>query len=237
MYIDANIFYGLAVSQPLPYDEIKFIGGASVSQRVREKNVELEVISNPPDPDTGYFVEVDLKNPDEMKEKAKNFRLSFENKISPEDKFFFHIRRETKHILFHKIWKSMILKCDCGDKKKNLIHYRMLKSYARLGIKVQKVHEVISFRQCNWLERNINFNTQKRKKAENDFQRDFYILLKNAFFGKMEIVCNRIKVKITKKDDNDIFNKQQSNFTFNGIQKSYTIYDSYPFKQIEVLLV
>ena len=34
-----------------------------------------------------------------------------------------------------------------------------------------------------WLEKYINFNTQKNK-AENDFEEDFYELLNNAFYGK-----------------------------------------------------
>ena len=44
----------------LPHDEIKFIGGASVSESDRDKNVSMEDISNTPDDsDIGYFVEVE----------------------------------------------------------------------------------------------------------------------------------------------------------------------------------
>ena len=46
---------------------------------------------------------------------------------------------------------------------------------------VDKVHEIISFKQSKWLEKYINFNTQKRNQAINDFEKDFYKLLKNAF--------------------------------------------------------
>ena len=44
-----------------------------------------------------------------------------------------------------------------------LIHYRMLKFYVRNGMIVDKVHDIISFRQCKWLEKYINFNTQKKE--------------------------------------------------------------------------
>ena len=47
------------------------------------------------------------------------------------------------------------LNCDWTDKKKYLIHYRMLKFYVRHGMKVDKVHEIISFKQSKWLEKNI----------------------------------------------------------------------------------
>ena len=52
----------------------------------------------------------------------------------------------------------------------------------------------------------------------------------------MENVRNRIKVDIIRKDDIDKIIKQQSKLTFNGIHKSYENYNSYTFKQNEVLM-
>ena len=82
--------------------------------------------------------------------------------------------------------------CDWTDKKNYLVHYRMLKFYVRHGMTVEKIHEVKSFKQSKWLEKYINFNTQKRNKAVNDFEKDFYKLLNIAIYGKtMENVRNR----------------------------------------------
>ena len=86
--------------------------------------------------------------------------------------------------------------CVWSDKKTYLIHYRMLKINVRHGMIVDKVHNTKSFKQSKWLEKDINFNTQKRNQAVNDFENDFYKLLKNAFYGKtMENVRNRLKIK------------------------------------------
>ena len=127
--------------------------------------------------------------------------------------------------------------CDWSDKKNYLVHYRMLKFYIRHGMIVDRVHNIISFKQSRWLEKYINFNTQKRNKAKNDFEKDFYKLLNNAFYGKtMENVRNRLKIKFIKKDDHREITKQQSKLTFNGIHKSYENCDSYTFKQNEVLM-
>ena len=51
----------------------------------------------------------------------------------------------------------------------------------------------------------------------------------------MEIARNGTKVEFTKKDDNEKILKQQSRLTFIAIHKLHKIYDSYTFKQNEVL--
>ena len=94
----------------------------------------------------------------------------------------------------------------------------MLKVCVRHGKIVEKVYSTISFKQSGWLEKYISFNTQKRNKAKNDFEKDFYKLLNNAFYGKtMKNVRNRIKVEFIKKDDTDKIIKQQSKMIVNGI--------------------
>ena len=111
--------------------------------------------------------------------------------------------------------------CDWSDEKNYLVHYRMLKFYFRHGMIVEKVHNVISLKQSTWLEKYICLDTQKRSKAKNVFEKDFYKLLNIAFYGKtMENVRNRMKVEFIKKDDTDKIIKQQSKVTFNGIHKS-----------------
>ena len=74
--MDATNLYGHSMSQPLPYDEIKF-----------DKNGKLEDTLNTPDnSDIGFFIEVDLTYPDNIKEKAKNFPIAPGNKkINPDN--------------------------------------------------------------------------------------------------------------------------------------------------------
>ena len=127
--------------------------------------------------------------------------------------------------------------CDWSDKKKYLIHYRLLKFCVRHGMIVEKIHQIISFKQSKWLECYISFNTQKRNKAKNDFEKDCFILLNNAAFGKfLEIVRNRLELELIKKDNIKKIINQHSKLTINGIQKSYENYDSYTFKQNQVVM-
>ena len=78
----------------------------------------------------------------------------------------------------------------------------------------------------------LSFYTQKRNKAKNEFEKDFYKLLSNAFFGKMpENIRNRLKKEFIRICENDKIIKQQSKLKINGIHKSYSKYNSYTFKQ------
>ena len=223
LYIDANNLYGHSMSQYLPYDEIKF-----------DNNITLEdIINTPDDSDIGYFVEVDLKYPDNIKQKTKNFPFASVNKKINPDNFSDYMKENLPNTYIQN--KKLI--CDWSDKKNYLIQYRMLKFHVRHGMIVDKVHDIISFRQSRWLEKYINFNTQKRNQAVNDFEKDFYKLLNNAFYGKtMENVRNRLKIKFFKKDDYREIIKQQSKLTFNGIHKSYENCYSYTVRQNEVLM-
>ena len=69
-------------------------------------------------------------------------------KINPDD--FSDYIKEIK-IDTHNQTKKMIY--DWSDKKNYLIHYRMLKFYVGHGMKVEKVRNVISFKQSKWLEK------------------------------------------------------------------------------------
>ena len=76
----------------------------------------------------------------------------------------------------------------------------MLNFFVRHGMIVKKIQEIISFKQSKWLEIYIGFNTQKRKGAKNDFEKDFYKLPCYAFYGKtMENVPNRLRLEFIEK--------------------------------------
>ena len=60
-----------------------------------------------------------------------------------------------------------------SSKKNYVLYYRNLQLYLSLGLKLKKVYRVVEFDQSPWLGQYINFNTQKRMGAKNDFGKDF----------------------------------------------------------------
>ena len=92
--------------QPLPYDEIKI-----------DKNFKMEdILNNPDDSDFGYFIEVDLKYQDNIKQK-KNFPFAPLNKKTiPYD--FSDYMKEIKPDIYNQTKKVI---CDWSDKKNCLV--------------------------------------------------------------------------------------------------------------------
>ena len=81
------------------------------------------------------------------------------------------------------------------DKKKYMIHERYLKLALDNGLKLVHIHNVIRFKQAKFMKSYIDFNTQKRMEAKNDFEKDFFKLMKNAVYGKaLENMRNHVQM-------------------------------------------
>ena len=83
------------------------------------------------------------------------------------------------------------LVCNVTDKENYLIHIIALKQASNQGSKLIRVHSVISFRQEARLKPYTDLNTQLRKNAKNEFEKDFYKVKINSIYGKT--VQNDIK--------------------------------------------
>ena len=122
-----------------------------------------------------------------------------------------------------KIDKCKKLVCNLYNKKKYVVHIRSLKQALNHGLILKKVHRVIQFNQGAWLKPYIDMNTELRKKAKNDFEKNFFKLMNNAVFGKtMRNVRKHrdIKLVTTDKRRNQLVTEPNYH-TISAFQKTY----------------
>lgn len=163
----------------LPLGNFEWVSGDLLSW-TSEKIQSLD--DNAP---VGYVFQVDLLYPQELHNEHNDYPCAPENSIPPNSKY-------------GKLMATL------ENKYRYIIHYRLLKLYLSLGLKLSKVHRILSFNQASWLEKYIMFNTSERAKATNDFHKDFYKFMNNSIYGKtMENVDKRRDVKFISSWNND----------------------------------
>ena len=72
-----------------------------------------------------------------------------------------------------------------GGKGKYVVHYENLKYYFSLGMKLIKIHRILSFKQSSWLKKYVYFNTKKRQESRDEFNKSLYKFLNNCIYGKI----------------------------------------------------
>ena len=166
-YIDANNLNGYALMQKLPYKDFEY-SNVTLDE---EKTMLQSILGTPDDSDFGFWVICDLKYTNSSKDKTGNFRL-------------LPLRRNIENSeLGYKTSssKSEKLILDHNDKYEYPIHYRMLKFVVKMGIKVNKVHRIIQFKE-DFIKGYIEFITKMRTKAKTEAEKDIFKLLNNSLF-------------------------------------------------------
>ena len=83
------------------------------------------------------------------------------------------------------------------DKKNYVIHIQALNQALQHILRLDRIHRAIEFDQSPWLKTYIDFNTQLRMAATNDFEKDFFKLMNNSVFGKtMENIRKHRNIKL-----------------------------------------
>ena len=168
-HLDANNLHGWAISQKFPVNDFKWIEDTS---KINEEFIKNYDENN----DKGYILEVDVKYPKKLHDIHSD--LPFLPKRM-------------------KINKCKKLVCNLLNKKKYVVHINSLKQALNHGLKLKKIHRIIEFNQEAWLKPYIDMNTELRKLANNDFEKDFLKLMNNAVFGKtMENIRKHRDIKL-----------------------------------------
>ena len=96
---------------------------------------------------------------------------------------------------------SKKLVCNLFNKKKYVVHINSLKQALNHGLKFKNILRVIEFNQNQWLKPYIDMNTELRKAAKNEFDKDLFKLTNNSVFGKaMENIRKHRDIKLVTTD-------------------------------------
>ena len=71
-----------------------------------------------------------------------------------------------------------------GKKEHYFLHSKNLELYLQLGLKVERIYKVVSFKQAKFMEEYIDMNTRLRVEGKSTFEKLLYKLLNNVIYGK-----------------------------------------------------
>ena len=154
-YLDANNLYGWVMSKKLPVNGFKWIDNNEINEEFIKHYNENN--------DKGYILEGDVKYPKRLHELHRDLPFLSERM---------------------EINKCKKLVCNLSNKKKYVTHINLLKQALNHGLTFKKIHRVIELNQKQWLKPYIDMNTELRKAAKNDFEKDLFKLMNNSVFGK-----------------------------------------------------
>ena len=139
------------------------------------------MIKNYDDNDTEYFLEVGIKCVEQLVLSHNVLPFSLEKIIVICMKNLFVMTK--------------------NDRKSYVVHIKNLKQTLNHGLKLGKAYRMIRFNKKTWLKPHIDMNTNLRKNANNDFEKNFFKLMNNLVFGKtMDNARERRDIKLVTKD-------------------------------------
>lgn len=185
--LDANNLYGYVMSQKLPIGNFSWLTPDEVTN--------FNLLEYDENSDVGFILEVDLFCPPSLHHKFNDLPLAAEHLSITYEMLSEYSKKICDKLNLKHTLPSKKLTPNFHPKKNYITHYLNLKFYVEAGMIVTKIHKIFAFHQSNWLEPYITFNNTKRLEATNNFDKTFYKLLNNAFYGRL-MLNQRKKVNV-----------------------------------------
>ena len=154
MYWDANNLYGKSMSMYLPEGGFRFLSQAEIDSF----DLESKDLEGP----LGWILEVDLEYPKNLHDLHNDYPLAPE-KIQITSDMLSPYSTELLQTLNCGMGKVPKLVPNLMGKSNYVVHFCNLRYYLELGMKLNRIHRILEFRQSPWLKKYIDFNSQKRK--------------------------------------------------------------------------
>ena len=131
----------------------------------------------------GYFLKAGMECPPEFHENQKDLAAAPE-KIKVTEEMLSPEQIDIMETYDLKVGHTEKLVPNLLPKEKYVVHYRNLKYYLSIGWKLAKVHRILEFKQKPWLKKFTDFNTERRKEATNEADKNLFKLMNNSVYGK-----------------------------------------------------
>ena len=161
-------------------------------------NFDLSLVKE--DSPEGYILEVDLECLIELHDYFDDYPPAPE-KLKVTNDMLSKYCSDIANKYGIKVGEVNKLILNLGNKKNYVIHYRNRQLYVSLGMKVTKFHKILKFKQSDWMKQYIDFDTEKRKNPNNDYEKNLLKLMINSVCDKtMENLRKRVDVKLINND-------------------------------------
>jgi len=181
--------YGLAQISKLPISNLHWLETNSHTS-FDWKSIDTEC-------ETGYILEVDLEYPKNLHLKHDNFPLAPENIRISFDNLSPYAKKALIECGNSKIYNDVKLSATFHDRLNYVVHFKNLKLYLKLGMKLKKIHRVLCFKQENFIAPFIEKCTISRQASKTKFEQDQFKKVANSTYGKtIQNVRNYLNVKL-----------------------------------------
>lgn len=168
--------------------------------------------------DHGYILEVDLEYPAKYHRDHGDFPLAPENLEIDFDRLSPYMKEVLINLENKDRYRDRKLVGTFSKRERYVTHFKNLKLYLQLGMKLEKIHRVLKFRQEAFIAPFIEKCTKLRQASKTKFEQDQYKKVANCVYGKT-IQNNRNYIEVKLHNNRESLMKLVSHFTY----KSFSI--------------
>ena len=166
-YLDANNLYGKAMTLPLPHKDFRWMTGPEILAFDPVRDIQTSS-------SRGFILEVDLEYPESLHERHHCFPLAAEKLDITEELLSPYSMQGLREVYGASEHRATKLTSTFLDKKNYLVHGFNLKFYLQMGLKLKKIHRIITFTQSKSIAPYIDYCTQQRKLAKTETEKNYW---------------------------------------------------------------
>ena len=191
---DANNLYGEAMCAKLPCRDFEWVE-SELLRNIDWFNVDTEG-------DDCWILKVDLEYPSNIHDVTIDLPLAPQNQdvtwnmLTRQQKQDYQSMNEQRGQTNKYVTGRRLLQT-CSNKQEYVVHFKILKWYLAMGMRITKFYTSIHCIQDCLLKSYIEMNSAKRAATTNTFKKNLFKLLNNAVYGKtMENVRKYVTIKM-----------------------------------------